>query len=1155
MGHRSLLFEINGLGNRLWKGEKKMGFVHLHLHTEFSLLDGACRIKELAAYAKKLGQDALAITDHGNMFGAIDFYSACKAEGIKPIIGCEVYVAPRTRFDKVHRIDTSPNHLVLLCKNETGYRNLIKLVSAGYIEGFYSRPRIDHNLLQEHSEGLIALSACLAGEIPRALTAGDYGRAKQIAEFYRDTMGPDNYFIELQDHGIKEQRAILPQLVKLAQQVGVGLVATNDVHYIRREDSKTQKVLLCIQTGKTLDEELAIEFPTQEFYLKSEEEMQSLFGSFEGAIENTARIAERCNLEFEFGVTKLPHFEPPNGEDNKEFFLRLCHDGLKKHYGEQPDPKILDRFHYEIDVIDSMGFVDYYLIVYDFVRYAKEHGIPVGPGRGSGAGSIIAYCIGITGIDPIKYNLLFERFLNPERVSMPDFDIDFCYERRPEVLDYVIRKYGADHVAQIVTFGTLAARGAIRDVGRVMGMPYDVVDKIAKQVPIHPGVTITIDSALKKSPELKAMADSDPQVRELIDTARKLEGMPRNTSTHAAGVVITDKPVTDYVPLSKNDESIVTQYTMNTIADLGLLKMDFLGLRNLTVISDAERGVRRFEPEFAINKIPLDDKETFDMLSQGQSDGVFQFESAGMRKVLSRMKPDCLEDLIAVLSLYRPGPAQFIDAFIENRIHPERITYRDERLRHILDVTYGVIVYQEQVMQIFRELAGYSYGRADVVRRAISKKKAGVMEQERIKFIEGAVANGLSERDAEAIFNDMSSFASYAFNKSHAAAYSLVSYQTAYLKCHYPREYMAALLNSVIYSTDKVISYIGECRKQHIQVLPPDINRSQIGFTVSDGSIRFGLLAVKKVGKGVIERIVEEREANGAFESLYNFVERMHNRELNKAAILAFIQCGAFDSFEENRRQMAESYERIVESVNSSKRSNINGQINLFETVTGTEKFSYPELKEYTTDELMAMERQTTGLYISSHPLDRFDKQLKGRRIDQISEIQQEESSYCDGAHAELGAIVASVKRIQTKGGALMAFAELEDRTGSIEAVVFPNVYATVGNRLAEGAAVLAGGSISVKEEEDKKLLCDRVTLLAELSTDKLFLKFPSRGAEQVAAAQRMIAAHPGSSQVVFYFADEKKYLKLPESLKVQIESEFVKELSEAFGQSNVVIQ
>lgn len=1132
-----------------------MSFVHLHVHTEFSLLDGACRIKELAAHAKKLGQQALAITDHGNMFGAIDFYNACKAEGIKPIIGCEVYVAPRTRFDKVHRVDTSPYHLVLLCKNETGYRNLVKLVSAGYTEGFYSRPRIDRDLLRQHSEGLICLSACLAGEIPRALTAGDYGRARQAAEFYRDTMGPDNYFIEIQDHGIREQRAILPQLVQLAKEVGVGLVATNDAHYIEKADSRTQKVLLCIQTGKTLDEELAIEFPTEEFYIKSEEEMRALFGSFEGAIENTAKIAERCSLEFEFGITKLPHFETPNGEDNRDFFLRLCTEGLKKHYGEHPAQSILDRFNYEISVIDSMGFVDYYLIVYDFVRYAKEKGIPVGPGRGSGAGSIVAYCIGITGIDPIKYNLLFERFLNPERVSMPDFDIDFCYERRPEVLDYVIRKYGADHVAQIVTFGTLAARGAIRDVGRVMGMPYDAVDKIAKQVPIHPGVTVTIDSALKKSPELKAMADSDPQVKELIDTARKLEGMPRNTSTHAAGVVITDKPVTDYVPLSKNDDSVVTQYTMNTIADLGLLKMDFLGLRNLTVISDAERGVRQFEPEFDISRIPLDDKETFEMLSQGQSDGVFQFESAGMRKVLSRMKPSCLEDLIAVLSLYRPGPAQFIDAFIENRIHPERITYRDERLRHILDVTYGVIVYQEQVMQIFRELAGYSYGRADVVRRAISKKKAGVMEQERIKFIEGAVANGVSERNAEAIFNDMSSFASYAFNKSHAAAYSLVSYQTAYLKCHHPRQYMAALLNSVVYFTEKVIAYIGECRKQHIRVLPPDINKSELGFTVSDGCIRFGLLGIKKVGKGVIERIIEERTAHGDFESLYNFVERMYNRELNKAAILAFIQCGAFDSFEENRRQMAESYERIIESIHSAKSRNINGQINLFETVTGTEKFSYPAVEEYTPDELMAMERQTTGLYISSHPLDRFEKRLKGRRIDLVSDVQKEESAYCDGAHAEFAAIVASVKRIQTKNGATMAFAELEDRTGSLEAVVFPNVYGSAGGRLAEGAAVLAGGSISVKEEEPKKLLCDRLLFLADLPEGKLFLKFSSRSSDRVAAAQRILTAHPGSTPVVFYFEDEKKYLKLPETLCVSADSMVLTELYLEIGKENAVVR
>lgn len=1144
-----------------------MGFVHLHVHTEYSLLDGACRIQEIASHVKEMGQDAIAITDHGNMFGAIDFYRACKAEGIKPIIGCEVYVAPRTRFDKVHKIDTGPSHLVLLCKNMVGYQNLVKLVSAGYVEGFYNRPRIDHGLLREHSEGLIALSACLAGEIPRALLANDYDRAKQIALDYQETMGKGNFYLEIQNHGISDQQAILPRMVKLSQETGIGLVATNDAHYSKKEDAKTQKVLLCIQTGKTLQEELAIEFPTEEFYLKSEQEMKQLFQNFPGAIENTEKIAEECNLEFEFGKTKLPHFETPNGEDNKEYFLSLCEEGLHRYYGENPPEKIMQRYQYEIDVISKMGFIDYYLIVSDFVRYAKSQKIPVGPGRGSGAGSLIAYCIGITGIDPIQYNLLFERFLNPERISMPDFDIDFCYERRQEVIDYVIHKYGADHVAQIITFGTLATRGAIRDVGRVMGMPYDTVDKIAKMIPNRLG--ITIQDSLDASVELAQAYQQDAQVHELIDTAKKLEGMPRNTSTHAAGVVISDRPVDEYVPLAKNDEAIVTQYTMNTIADLGLLKMDFLGLRNLTVIHDAEKAIRFHTPEFSIDMIPLEDKKTFAMLSQGESDGVFQFESDGMKRVLSRMKPSCLEDLIAVLSLYRPGPSQFIDRFIENRLHPESITYRHESLRHILDVTYGVIVYQEQVMQIFRELAGYSFGRADLVRRAISKKKASVMEQERQNFIHGkinedgsvecigAVANGIPEPVAEAIFNDMSSFASYAFNKSHAAAYSLLSYQTAYLKCHYPMEYMAALLNSVLYNTDKIIFYIGECKKQHIQMLPPDINHSRVKFIVEDGKIRFGLLAVKKLGKGVIQKIVAEREKNGPFQDLYQFISRMLEYDMTKSVILSLIQCGAFDCFPQNRRQMVESYEAILENIQFSKRTNVTGQINLFQTVAAEEEqHTYPNVAEYSNEELMEMEKMTTGLYLSSHPLDPYEDILQKWKLDQVLEILKDEESsyYKEKSVVQIAGTITSLKKIQTKAGAAMAFGVVEDRTGQIEVIFFPNIYAQSAQSISEGAPVLVNGSISEKDG-DKKVLCNDLVCLQKEKPKTVYLKLDSRTDKRISAIKQEIASHPGLCQVSFYLQDENKYVKLSSKKGIRLDQAEQNRLVYLLGNGNVVVK
>ena len=959
-------------------------FAHLHVHTEFSLLDGACRIKELAKYAAQLGQKAIAITDHGNMYGVVDFYKACKEAGIKPIIGCEVYVAPRSRFDKVHKIDSSPYHLVLLCKNRTGYQNLIKLVSEGYINGFYNKPRIDHELLERYHEGLICLSACLAGELPRQILQDGYEKALETARFYHSVFG-DDYYIEIQDHGIHNQKQVIPHLARIAQELGAGLVATNDTHYLKKEDAKTQAVLMCIQTNTVYGQNQAMEFETDEFYLKSGDEMAEVFSLYPEAVENTVRIAEQCNFDFEFGMTKLPYFKAPDGRENQEFFESLCWDGLKQHYGETPDPSLTKRLEYEIRVIAQMGYIDYFLIVYDFIRYAKEHDIPVGPGRGSGAGSLAAYCIGITGIDPIRHGLLFERFLNPERVSMPDFDIDFCIEKRQQVIDYVISKYGSDHVAQIITFGTMAAKQSVRDVGRATGMSYQAVDVIAKMIPAR--LNMTIERALKESKELKNAYDTDPQAHELIETAMKLEGMPRHASTHAAGVVITREPADTYVPLQKNDDVVVTQFPMFTLEELGLLKMDFLGLRNLTVIKACETEIQKRKPDFRVNDIPLDDPKVFEMLSQGDTDGVFQLESGGIRQVLTQMKPRNLEDIIAVISLYRPGPMESIPRYIDNKNHPEHVTYLHPLLRPILDVTYGCIVYQEQVMQICRSLAGFSYGRADLVRRAMAKKKADVMAKERQNFIYGkknedgtvecvgAVNNGVSEEAATEIFNEMSSFASYAFNKSHAAAYAYIAYQTAYLKTHYKREYMAALLSSVLSNTDKVNEYINYCKSNHIRVSPPDVNISEAGFTVIGDDINFGLLAIKNLGRGVIQNMIAERELNGRFTSLFDFCERMYGKDLNKRAIESLIRSGALDSFPHNRKEMMRSYEGIVDQIDSNKRRNIEGQISLFSVVEDAPpEYEIPKAEEYAVSELLAMEKETVGLYLSGHPLDQAGK-------------------------------------------------------------------------------------------------------------------------------------------------------------------------------------
>lgn len=1151
-------------------------FVHLHLHTEYSLLDGACVIKRLVKRVKELNQPAVAITDHGNMYGVIDFYKECKNQGIKPIIGCEVYVANRTRFDKVHKVDSSPYHLVLLCKNNVGYQNLIKLVSDGYIEGFYNKPRVDHELLQKHHEGLIALSACLGGEIPRALLSNDYETAKQTALFYKETFGAENYYIEIQDHDIPEQKRILPLLQKLSEEIGVGLVATNDAHYINKEDAKTQAVLMCIQTNTVLGEEQTMEFPTEEFYVKSYDEMNERFHAYHNALANTCKIADMCNVEFEFGVTKLPRFTIEGVTDNKQYFYEQCRKGLVKRYGENVSDSIKQRLEYELEIITKMGYVDYFLIVYDFIRYAKENDIPVGPGRGSGAGSLAAYCIGITGIDPIKYNLLFERFLNPERISMPDFDIDFCYEQRQKVIDYVVKKYGSDHVAQIITFGTMAAKGAIRDVGRALGMPYQAVDSIAKLVPSE--LNITIDKALEISPELKAVYESDPKYKELIDMARKLEGMPRHASTHAAGVVITREPASFYVPLQKNDESIVTQFTMTTLEELGLLKMDFLGLRNLTVIDHCEKQIQKSNPNFSMDKIPLDDKAVFEMLSEGNTQGVFQFESAGMRRVLTQLKPESIEDLIAVISLYRPGPMDSIPKYIRNRHNPKLITYKHPLLKPILEVTYGCIVYQEQVMQICRQLAGYSYGRADLVRRAMAKKKADIMEKERHNFIYGktnddgtiecvgCIANGVDEKTANSIFDEMSSFAAYAFNKSHAAAYAFVSYQTAYLKCHYKKEYMAALLTSVLGNTDKVIEYIVECNAQGIKVLPPNINTSELGFTVNDNSLNFGLLAIKNLGKGVIERIVQERQKNGKFTSLYDFIERLYGKDLNKRAIESLIKSGAFDCFEHNRKEMMCSYEKIIDTIDADIKRNISGQMDLFNMGAVTKpQYIMPKMEEYPHHELLAMEKEVTGLYVTGHPLDAYSSVAKHFQTTSILEIindsNEEVHSYKDGDFVKILCIIQSKKTQLTRNKAIMAFINAEDQTGSIEVVVFPNIYERFSSLLVPNKIVLISGKITMREDEPAKIICDSIVDSSKLSIEdtqhqysKLYIRLERFNQEKISEIVRIMNDHIGTIGVYFYFADTKKTIVYKEC-GVAYSKDLLEKLQARVGEKNIIFK
>ena len=1181
-------------------------FVHLHVHTEYSLLDGACRISQLLEKVKAMGQTAVAITDHGVMYGAVEFFKAAEKLGIQPIIGCEVYVARRTRFDREHQLDSSPYHLILLCKDEEGYQNLIQLVSLGFIEGFYGKPRIDRELLEQHHKGLICLSACLAGEIPRLLSQGQYQQASESAAYFRDLFGPGNYYLELQNHGMPEQLQILPQLVRLGKELDIPLVATNDAHYLNRTDAKTQNILMCIQTNHTLEEDNPLSFPTQEFYVKSSQEMEEALGRYPEALENTRKIAEQCHFSFTFHQLKLPYYNSGLSEDNPAYFRRLCREGLVWRYGQHPPQEAVDRLEYEMKIISQMGYIDYFLIVWDFIHYAKSQGIPVGPGRGSGAGSLAAYCMGITSIDPIKYQLLFERFLNPERVSMPDFDIDFCYVRRQEVIDYVVRRYGEDHVAQIITFGTMAARAAIRDVGRVMGMPYPTVDAVSKLVPR--ALNITLDKALEQSEKLKKAYDSDPQVRELIDTAKSLEGFPRHASTHAAGVVITREPADHYVPLQKNEDAVVTQYTMKPLEELGLLKMDFLGLRNLTVISDAEKMIRRHTPDFSIEHIPLDDKRVFHMLSQGQGQGVFQFESNGIRQMLASMKPERLEDLIAALSLYRPGPMDSIPAYIDNKLNPDHIHYAHPLLEPILNVTYGCIVYQEQVMQIFRTLAGYSYGRADLVRRAMAKKQASVMEAERKYFIYGltredgtqeccgAVANGMSPEAANQLFDEMSSFAAYAFNKSHAAAYALVAYQTAYLKCAYPKEYWAALLASVLGWPAKVMEYSAECAKIGITILPPDINESGESFTADEKGIRFGLLAVKNVGISFVHSLLAERKENGPFRSFYDFLYRVAGRECNRKTIESLIQSGALDCFPYNRREMLLGYAQLLEKVESRKKYEMVGQLGFFADQTGadSEEEGIVPMEDFPLKDQLAMEKEVIGLYLSGHPLGDYAHlavQLHTDRVVDLLNVEEEsQSAYEDGASVTLLGIVHSRKEKTTKSGGRMGFVLLEDATAQIELLVFPQIYSRFGDILKPEAVVVVQGKLSLREEEEPKVLCDQVTAV-ETAREKglppvpsgkgktpvfasmmspsvpspdpaaskqpsgrkgLFIRLPSKDAPVFSKVMNLISILEGETPVYFRFVDTGKMLMAPRSLFTQVCPVLLSELARLVGEDSV---
>lgn len=1149
-----------------------MSFAHLHVHTEFSLLDGSNKIKECVSRVKELGMNSVAITDHGVMFGVIDFYRAAKAAGIKPILGCEVYVAPGSRFDKeaVGNNDDRYYHLVLLAENETGYYNLMKIVSRGFTEGYYYKPRVDMELLEQYHEGIIALSACLAGEVQKNILRGMYGEAKAAACRYKDIFGEGNFFLELQDHGMEEQKLVNQSLLRMSQETGIELVATNDIHYTYANDVKPHDILLCIQTGKKLADEDRMRYEGGQYYIKSEEEMRKLFPYAQEAIDNTQKIADRCNVEIVFGEKKLPKYDVPDGFTSWEYLNKLCYEGLERRYPGD-DPKIRERLEYELSVIKRMGYVDYFLIVWDFIKYARDHGISVGPGRGSAAGSIVSYCLGITSIDPLRYQLLFERFLNPERVSMPDIDVDFCFERRQEVIDYVVRKYGTDRVVQIVTFGTMAARGVIRDVGRVMDLPYAFVDGIAKMIPKE--LNITLGKALQSSSDFKKAYDNDPQVKELIDMSMRLEGLPRHTSMHAAGVVISQKAVEEYVPLSVgSDGSVVTQFTMTTLEELGLLKMDFLGLRTLTVIQDAVRLAEKSSgKEIDINAIDYNDKKVLDYIGSGETDGIFQLESGGMKGFMKELKPQNLEDIIAGISLYRPGPMDFIPQYIKGKNHPESITYDCPQLEPILAPTYGCIVYQEQVMQIVRDLAGFTLGRSDLLRRAMSKKKGDVMQKERQAFVygdeeggvPGCIANGIDEKTANKIYDEMIDFAKYAFNKSHAAAYAVVSYQTAWLKYYYPVEFMAALMTSMIDNPPKVAEYIYSCRQMGIEILPPDINEGVGNFSVQDGKIRYGLAAIKSIGRPVIESIVRERNERGKFKTLKDFIERLSGKEVNKRTIESFIKSGAFDGLGGTRKQFMIIYVQIVDQVNQERKYSMAGQLSLFDMVDDDQKAEFdiplPKVGEYEKETRLAFEKEVLGVYLTGHPMEEYEekwrKSISKTTLDFQLDKETGAAKVHDGAKEIIGGIIATLAIKYTKTNKTMAILTLEDLLGTVEVVVFPRDYEKYKEYLQEENKVFIRGRVSEEDDAPSKLICESVVPFSQ-TRKELWLQYADKDTflAQEQMLYDLIGNSDGRDEVVIYCKKERVVKRLGRNRNVQVETGLLSRLMNYLGDSCVKV-
>ena len=1147
-----------------------MAFTHLHVHTEYSLLDGSSKIKELAVRAKELGMDSMAITDHGAMYGVIDFYRAAREAGIKPILGCEVYVAPGSRFDRenVHGEDRY-YHLVLLAENNEGYQNLMKIVSKGYVDGFYYKPRVDMEVLKTYHKGIIALSACLAGEVPRFLARGLYEEAKEAVLKYQEIFGRGNYFLELQDHGIPMQRQVNQGVIRLSRELDIPLAATNDCHYINAEDWEAHDILLCIQTGKKVADENRMRYEGGQYYVKSEEEMRELFSYIPEAIDNTAKIAERCNVEIEFGVTKLPRYEVPEGYDSWGYLNHLCSEGFKERYPED-DGTLKERLEYELGVIKSMGYVDYFLIVWDFINFARSHGIAVGPGRGSAAGSIVSYCLKITNIDPIRYQLLFERFLNPERVSMPDIDVDFCYERRQEVIDYVVEKYGKDQVAQIVTFGTLAARGVIRDVGRVMDLPYSLCDQVSKMVPAE--LNITLDLALKKNPELKALYDTDEQVHKLIDMSRRLEGLPRHTSMHAAGVVISRTNIDEYVPLSRgSDGTITTQFTMTTLEELGLLKMDFLGLRTLTVLQDAVAMIQKDHGvKLDLDHIDFNDKKVMESIGTGKDDGVFQLESGGMKSFMKELKPESLEDIIAGISLYRPGPMDFIPKYLKGKNDPAAITYTCPQLEHILKPTYGCIVYQEQVMQIVRDLAGYTLGRSDLVRRAMSKKKADVMARERKNFVygneeegvKGCAANGIDEKTANQIFDDMTDFAKYAFNKSHAAAYAVVAYQTAYLKYYYPREFMAALMTSIMDNVTKVSEYILACRNMGIGILPPDINEGVSGFSVSGNSIRYGLSAIKSVGRAVVEVIISEREAGGPFSTLEDFVSRMSNREVNKRTLESFIKSGALDSLPGTRKQKLYVSSELLENKAREKKTVMEGQMSFFDIAPEEDKgnfqVSFPDVGEFDKETLLAFEKETLGIYVSGHPMEAYQELWQKNVTARTSDFIVDEDGHTvveDNSIVVVGGMITAKKVKTTRTSQMMAFVSLEDMVGTVEALVFPKIYEKNKQYLTEDSKVFLRGRASIGDDPVGKLVCEEVIPFSAIPNE-LWLQFEDQEFYErtVDSVMAVLRESEGKDRVVMYLKKERKLRRLSSSWAIDAQGRLLEELYTLLGEKNVKV-